>query len=79
VLKYGLATTGADATALYKAFHERYKKANLMLQSLPQRKPQLELQPGQLTSDSRTRARCCATLTGSSSSCATRASSSPPC
>ena len=31
VLKYGLATTGADATALYKAFHERYKKANLML------------------------------------------------
>jgi len=48
VIKYGLANSGADATALYNAFHQRSKKADKILKTLPKRTPECELQPGQL-------------------------------
>ena len=48
VIEYALANTGADATALFNAFHMRSKKAFLTLNSLPKRTPELYVQPGQL-------------------------------
>jgi len=48
VIRYSLANTGADATPLFNAFHLRSKKARMVLKSLPQRTPQLSIQPGQL-------------------------------
>nr|AOG21008.1 delta6 desaturase [Thraustochytrium sp. ATCC 26185] len=51
VIKYGLANTGADATEMYKAFHLRSRKANLILKTLPKREPQCKIQPGQSVSE----------------------------
>lgn len=48
VIQYALATTGADATHAFNAFHMRSKKASKVLQSLPRRVPELPIQKGQL-------------------------------
>jgi fatty acid desaturase 2 (delta-6 desaturase) len=54
IIRYSLASDGADATHAFKAFHGRSKKAMKVLASLPHRKPALEIRPGLLATEQST-------------------------